>query len=95
MDNRLQLSIFLWISVRISLDFYGYLFGYPWVSMDIHLDIHVLIRYEFSIQGCPTRPTALLVVRLIERNWSHPERSRNMLTTLLDGGCLGRVKGRG
>jgi len=37
----------LWISVFSYPCFYGYPFGYPWIS----IDIHVLTCYGFSIQG--------------------------------------------
>jgi len=37
----------LWISVFHYPCFYGYPFGYPWISMDIH----ALTCYGFSIQG--------------------------------------------
>jgi len=30
---------FLWISMWVSLDFYGYPCGYRWISKDIHVDI--------------------------------------------------------
>jgi len=60
MDIHLDILGFLWISIWISLDFYGYPFGYPWISMDIH----ALTCYGFSIQGswAPTlkHPTYLL-----------------------------------
>ena len=36
--------------------FYGYPFGYPWISMDIH----ALTCYEFSIQGWHGRLSNLL-----------------------------------
>ena len=37
---------FMDISLQLSM-LYGYPFGYPWISMDIH----VLTCYGFSIQG--------------------------------------------
>ena len=37
----------LWISVFKYSCFYGYPFGYPWNSMDIH----ALTCYGFSVQG--------------------------------------------
>jgi len=40
----------LWISVFMYPCFYGYPFGYRWISMDIH----ALICYGFSIQGALT-----------------------------------------
>jgi len=39
--------MFLWKSVFNYPCFYGYPFGYPWISMDIH----ALTCYGFSIQG--------------------------------------------
>jgi len=41
----------LWISVFNYPCFYGYPFGYPWISMDIHAST----CYWFSIQGCNMR----------------------------------------
>jgi len=41
------ISMFLWISVLNYARFYGYPFGCPWISMDIH----ALTCYGFSIQG--------------------------------------------
>jgi len=37
---------FMDISLQLAI-FYGYPFGYPWISMNIH----ALTCYEFSIQG--------------------------------------------
>jgi len=77
MNISLQLSMILWISIWISLNFYGYpwismdilgflwisldFYGYPWVSMDIH----ALTCYGFSIQGyhVSTTSTDLVLVQ--------------------------------
>jgi len=44
---HLNIHGFLWISIWISMGFYGHPFGYPWVSMDIN----ALTCSGFSIQG--------------------------------------------
>ena len=47
----------LWISVFNHPCFYGYPFGYSWISMDIH----ALTCYGFSIQGRTRAPSQILI----------------------------------
>jgi len=87
----------LWISIFNYPCFYGYPFGYPWISMDIH----VLTCHGFSIQGleesdtvpfkpngfpkCPGRviPAYVFVARFIDET-SAKDRVRQLYLKLLN-----------